>query len=69
MRARSSTKARESGGTLRITITAKDIIALRASMNSIMRDLQVIAAAGRAGRPASPYSAKKRSKGGKGKGI
>ena len=58
VRARSSTKASEIGGTLRITITAKDMIALRASMNSIMRDLQVIAAVDREGRPARLYSAK-----------
>jgi len=41
--ARSSTAANERGGTLRITIKANDITALRASMNSIMRDLQVVA--------------------------
>jgi tRNA threonylcarbamoyladenosine modification (KEOPS) complex Pcc1 subunit len=58
-RTRSSTKATESSGTLTITITASDIVALRASINSIMRDLQVIAAVGRAGRrSASLYSAK-----------
>jgi tRNA threonylcarbamoyladenosine modification (KEOPS) complex Pcc1 subunit len=42
--ARSSTEIKEDKGRLKIVIKAEDITALRASINSIMRDLQVIAA-------------------------
>jgi tRNA threonylcarbamoyladenosine modification (KEOPS) complex Pcc1 subunit len=60
VRARSATKAVENRGTLRITITAKDIVALRASMNAVMRDLQVIAAVGHAGKPRASIPQKRR---------
>lgn len=41
---RSSVKIQEKGTSLEIEITAKDIVALRASANSIIRDLQAISA-------------------------
>ena len=44
--ARSTTEIKEGKRELRITIRARDNIALRASMNSIMRDIQVIGAVG-----------------------
>ena len=39
---RSSTKLKESKGSLTIEISAMDLAALRASANSILRDMQVI---------------------------
>ena len=45
--ARSTLDVAESKGRLRITITAKDATALRASINSMLRDLQIIEVAGK----------------------
>lgn len=42
---RSDLAIKETKDTLKITITAKDATALRASSNSVLRDLQVIEAA------------------------
>jgi tRNA threonylcarbamoyladenosine modification (KEOPS) complex Pcc1 subunit len=42
--ARSAIKVQDKGEDLIIEITAKDLTALRASANSVLRDLQVIAA-------------------------
>lgn len=47
--ARSSIETNEARDKLKIMIMAYDITALRASINSIMRDLQVIAATNRLG--------------------
>lgn len=46
-RGRSLLKIKERGGLLTIEITANDATALRASANSILRDIQVIGATNR----------------------
>jgi tRNA threonylcarbamoyladenosine modification (KEOPS) complex Pcc1 subunit len=59
---RSGTEMKESRSEIKITIKARDATALRASMNSIMRDLQVISAInGFEGKPSQTSA--------KGKGI
>ncbi len=42
---RSTIKIREAGGAVSISINAKDLAALHASINSVMRDIKVIHAA------------------------
>jgi tRNA threonylcarbamoyladenosine modification (KEOPS) complex Pcc1 subunit len=45
-RGRSTTTITETADTVRITISAEDQIALRAAMNSIMREMQVLDSVG-----------------------